>query len=115
FFTHDWHANFDAIFDGRVPSSASVYVCKPSATDSGVAPQDHENLFVLVPVPADPTLGRGGADGAGDAVIEEIADAAITQLGQWAGIPDLAERIVVRHTIGPGDFAADLSAWQGGM
>src|SRR5699024_3540379 len=29
FFTHDWHANFDAIFDGRVPSPASAYVCKP--------------------------------------------------------------------------------------
>ncbi|WP_256841621.1 phytoene desaturase family protein [Ornithinimicrobium cryptoxanthini] len=115
FFTHDWHANFDAIFGGRVPTPASVYVCKPSATDSGVAPKGHENLFVLVPVPADPTLGRGGAHGAGDPVIERVADAAITQVAEWAGIPDLAERIVVRHTIGPGDFAADLSAWQGGM
>lgn len=115
FFTHDWHANFDAIFGGRVPTPASVYVCKPSATDSSVAPHDHENLFVLVPVPADPALGRGGVDGTGGEVIEAVADAAIAQVADWAGIPDLAERIIVRHTIGPGDFAADLSAWQGGM
>ncbi len=115
FFTHDWHANFDAIFEGRVPSPASAYVCKPSETDPTVAPVGHENLFVLVPVPADPGLGRGGRDGAGDAAVEAVADAAVDQVSRWAGVPDLAERVVVRRTIGPGDFAADLSAWRGGM
>src|SRR5690606_40491120 len=78
-------------------------------------PEGHENLFVLVPVPADPGLGRGGADGQGDPAVEAVADAAIRQVADWAGVPDLAERVVVRRTIGPGDFAADLSAWQGGM
>lgn len=115
FFTDDWRANFDAIFAGQVPEPASVYVCKPSATDPSVAPEGHENLFVLVPVPADPGLGRGGADGGGDTAVEAIADAAVAQVAEWAGVPDLAERVVVRHTIGPGDFAADLSSWQGGM
>ncbi|MDO5740758.1 MAG: phytoene desaturase family protein [Ornithinimicrobium sp.] len=115
FFTHDWHANFDAIFGGTVPDPASVYVCKPSATDPSVAPADHENLFVLVPVPADPTLGRGGVDGHGDPQLEAVADAAIAQIALWAGVPDLADRVVVRQTIGPGDFAADLSSWRGGM
>ncbi|GAA5159494.1 phytoene desaturase [Ornithinimicrobium tianjinense] len=115
FFTHDWRANFDAIFAGRVPAPASAYVCKPSATDPSVAPDGHENLFVLVPVPADPELGRGGADGRGDAQIEAVTDAAVAQVAEWAGVPDLADRVVVRHTIGPGDFAADLSAWRGGM
>lgn len=115
FFTDDWHANFDAIREDRMPSPASAYVCKPSATDPSVAPEGHENLFILVPVPADPAIGRGGADGAGDRAVEEAADAAIAQMSSWAGIPDLADRIVVRRTIGPGDFAADLSAWKGGM
>ncbi|MEN3122700.1 phytoene desaturase family protein [Janibacter sp. LM] len=115
FFTRDWRANFDAIFGGRVPRPASVYVCKPSATDTSVAPAGHENLFVLVPVPADPSLGRGGEDGLGDRDVEAIADEAIDQIAQWARIPDLAERIVVRRTIGPGDFATDLLAWRGGM
>lgn len=115
FFTHDWHANFDAIFNGRVPDPASTYVCKPSATDPSVAPEGHENLFILVPVPADPGLGHGGPDGQGSPQVEAVADAAIAQLADWAGIPDLAERVVVRHTIGPGDFAEDLFAWRGGM
>jgi len=115
FFTHDWQANFGAIFEGRVPAPASVYVCKPSETDPSVAPAGHENLFVLVPVPADPGLGHGGPSGQGSAAVEAVADAAIEQIATWAGVPDLADRVVVRHTIGPGDFADDLSAWQGGM
>lgn len=114
-FADDWRANFDDIFGAhtRIPDPASLYVCRPSATDPSVAPAGHENLFVLVPVPADPGLGRGGIDGAGDPRIEAAADSVIGQLATWCGIPDLAERIVVRRTITPGDFAADLGAWRG--
>ncbi len=117
FFTEDWDSNFDAIFGDspRIPDPASIYVCKPSATDSSVAPDGHENLFVLVPVPADAALGKGGSDGAGDNVIEQAASAAIAQISQWADIPDLAERVVVREVLGPGDFASDYHSWKGGM
>lgn len=114
-FTEDWRANFDAIFgpQARIPSPASLYVCRPSATDPSVAPAGFENLFVLVPVPADPALGRGGLEGDGDAAIEAAADRAIAQIASWCDIPDLARRIVVRRTVAPGDFAADLHAWRG--
>jgi phytoene desaturase len=115
FFTRDWDANFGAIRTGTVPDPASVYVCRPSATDPDVAPEGHENLFVLVPMPADPGLGGGGQDGGGDPAVEAIADAAIAQVGRWAGVPDLADRVVVRRTVGPADFARDLGAWRGGM
>ncbi|MEO7058422.1 MAG: phytoene desaturase family protein [Lapillicoccus sp.] len=116
FFTRDWGANFDAVFGDRpqVPDPASIYVCRPSATDDSVAPPGTENLFLLVPVPASPDLGHGGVQGAGDPQVERIADAAIAQVGAWAGIPDLADRIVVRRTIGPADFADDVNAWSGG-
>ena len=116
FFTADWRANFDAIFGERrrVPDPASVYVCAPSRTDPTVAPPGCENLFLLVPVPADVTLGRGGVGGAGDPVVERVADAALDQVAAWAGVPDLRSRVVVRRTFGPGDFEADLNAWSGG-
>ncbi len=116
FFTADWQQNFDDVFGAarRVPDPASTYVCKPSATDPTVAPDGDENVFILVPVPADVSIGRGGLDGGGDPAVEKAADAAIDQLASWAGIPDLRERIVVRRTVGPGDFAADLHAWSGG-
>jgi phytoene desaturase len=114
-FSPEWRENFEAIFGDRprVPSPASLYVCKPSATDDSVAPAGHENLFVLVPIPADPGLGRGGVNGDGDPAIEKAADAVIAQIAQWCGIPDLADRIVVRRTISPGDFAVDLHSWRG--
>ncbi len=117
FFTRDWDANFDAIFGDapRIPDPASIYVCKPSHTDPAVAPVGHENLFILVPVPADPALGHGGAEGTGSPAIERTADAAIAQVSRWAGIPDLESRIVVRQTVGPQDFADQYHSWSGGM
>lgn len=117
FFTRDWEQNFTDIFGEHptVPSPASIYVCKPSATDPDVAPSGDENLFVLVPIPADPGIGAGGADGTGDAQVEQIADAAIEQIATWVGIPDLADRVVVRETVGPADFARNYHSWRGGM
>jgi phytoene desaturase len=115
-FTRDWRASFAALRGARqpVPDPTSLYVCRPSATDPTVAPPGTENLFVLVPVPADPGIGRGGVDAGGDPQVEAIADAAIAQIASWAGVEDLAERVVVRRTIGPRDFVDDVNAWQGG-
>ena len=114
-FTKEWERGFAAIFDEptSVPEPASLYICKPSALDPDVAPEGYENLFVLVPIPADPTIGKGDVDGDGDPRIEAIADRVIGQIADWTGIPDLASRITVRRTVGPGDFAADLNAWKG--
>ncbi|WP_368497961.1 phytoene desaturase family protein [Herbiconiux sp. A18JL235] len=115
FFTKDWKGDFGKIFSDQptVPDPASLYVCRPSATDDTVAPDGMENLFVLVPIPADPSIGHGGVDGEGDATVEHLADTAIAQIADWAGIPDLAERVRVRRTIGPADFADDLNSWKG--
>ncbi len=115
FFARDWAAGFRQIFGDRkrMPDVPSLYVCKPSATDPHVAPPGHENLFLLVPVPADPELGRGGRLGEGDPAIESMADRAIEQAGAWAGAVDLSSRVVVRRTVGPGDFADRFNAWRG--
>ena len=119
-FSEDWSTDFAAVFDGPQPerpldASQSIYVSMPSATEEGVAPPDHENLFVLVPVRADASLGHGSLfRGSGTPAVEAIADAAVDQIAAWAGIPDLAERIVTRHTVGPADFAERYHAWSGG-
>lgn len=109
-FTREWEKGFEKIFGATtsVPDPASIYVCKPSAIDPSVAPEGFENLFVLVPVPADPGIGHGG-----DAHVEALADRVIEQIAAWTGIDDLASRIVVRRTAAPGDFADDLNAWKG--
>jgi phytoene desaturase len=115
FFSADWKRNFDAIFgaDPHVPEAPSLYVCKPSGVDPEVAPDGSENVFVLVPLPADPGLGHGGVDRGGDDAIEGLADSVIAQIASAAGIPDLAERITVRRTVGPADFVDQLNSWKG--
>ncbi|WP_425862238.1 phytoene desaturase family protein [Arthrobacter sp. TWP1-1] len=113
-FTEDWQDNFARITDGRtLDSTTSLYVCKPSATDSTVAPEGSENLFVLIPAPALTRWGKGGYDGAGSPQVEKVADAAIAQVAAWTNTPDLAERIVVRRSYGPADFQDNFNAWQG--
>jgi phytoene dehydrogenase-like protein len=80
----------------RIPDPASLYVCRPSATDVTVAPAGGENLFVLVPMPADPALGHGGVDGAGAPAIEAAADRVIAQIAEWCG-PGPAHRPATRR------------------
>jgi len=117
-YSEDWKRNFKKVFrkaDGKseFPTPASLYLCKPSATDSTVAPAGYENLFVLVPIAPDPSLGAGGVNGSGDAKLEAAADAVIAQISQWCDIPNLADRIVVRRTMGPQDFVTRYNAWSG--
>lgn len=123
-FVDDWDANFEALFDGaELPNPTSIYVCKPSQTDSSVAPEGHENIFILVPVAADVSLGHGDAglvdmaDGSApptaSARVQAIADAAVAQVASWAGVANLEERIVYQRTVGPADFARDFNSWKG--
>ncbi|WP_136518182.1 phytoene desaturase family protein [Cellulomonas telluris] len=116
FFTSDWTANFDAILgtgpssrpqDLRVPEVASAYVSRTTASDPTAAPPGHENLFVLVPFPADPSIGSRPGE------LDAYADRYLDQVGAWAGVPDLRSRVVVRRVVGPADFARDLHAWRG--
>ena len=80
-----------------------------------MAPEGCENLFVLVPVPAEERFGHGDAYGAvASPRVSEIAAAAVAQLADWAGITDLQDRIVVQRTLGPSDFAEQYNSWSGG-
>ncbi|HEY0216046.1 MAG TPA: phytoene desaturase family protein [Cellulomonas sp.] len=119
FFTRDWPGNFDDILgtgrstapgDLRVPGTASLYVSRVTATDPTAAPDGHENLFVLVPFPADASIGAGPD---GRAELDAHADRYLDQVGRWAGVPDLRARVVTRRVVGPADFAGDFSAWRG--
>lgn len=117
-FSKDWTPDFDQVFeqhgqpDGR---SHSIYVSKPSQFDASVAPDGHENLFMLIPVAPDPTIGHWSAYRAvASDTVEKNADAAVDQLAEWAGIPDLKDRIVAWHTVGPADFEGRYHFWSGG-
>ncbi|WP_265520278.1 phytoene desaturase family protein [Oerskovia flava] len=124
FFTRDWPGNFADILGQdtnspvaqlRVPEPASLYVSRTSATDTvdtadPAAPPGHENLFLLVPFPADPDLG---GDVPSRRSLDALADGYLDQVGRWAGIDDLRERVVLRRVVGPAHFADSFSAWRG--
>jgi phytoene desaturase len=105
-FTEDWHQNFSDIFEHDTwPHPASMYVSAPSVTDSSVAPPDHENLFVLIPLPASKILPTPAEQTA-------AADRYIEQLARAIGAPDLKQRLVVRKEFGPAEFSNRFHAWR---
>ncbi|SMY13041.1 phytoene desaturase family protein [Brevibacterium jeotgali] len=118
FFTDAWERDFAQVFGARaggppvatgrglsVPTN--VYVSATSRTDPTTAPAGGENLFLLVPCPADPSLTAGSPE------VERIVDAVLDQVGEWADIPDLRASILTRQVSAPGDHARQWHAWRG--
>ncbi|MBL8160294.1 phytoene desaturase [Candidatus Saccharibacteria bacterium] len=104
-FVDAWRQNFEAIYRDRTfPDPASIYLCKPSATDKTVAPKGHENVFVLVPLPP----GRIPSD----KEQHQLVTTYLRQIANMTGIPDLMERITYQSVFGPGDFSRVFHAWQ---
>lgn len=111
FFSRDWDANFAALNSRQLPPHpASVYVSRTSATDPTVAPPGHEALVMLVPYPADPAVG---ADGASRDMVMDHAERYLTQVGEWASIPNFLPRAKILDVMMPADFESRLAAWQG--
>lgn len=106
FFVKKWEQNFDAIFHTKtLPKPASIYICKPSATDPTVAPKGHENVFALIPLPPGINIS--------DTEKEIISDMYLQQIEKHFKIPDLRDRLVVKDLFWPNDFAEVYNAWQG--
>lgn len=118
FFSADWDPDFDAVFPPsdrpeRSAFSKSLYVSRASATDPSVAPAGYENLFVLVPVPPMHNGILGSLNHTEDPETTVIVDQALELIAQRIGVPDLAKRVVVKHTMATGDFQDMFNAWQG--
>ena len=105
-FVDEWEKNFHDIYTTRHknPDPASIYICKPSASDDSVAPVGHENVFVLVPLPPGAVVE--------DSEINVLADRYLKQIEQMTGIAGLSDRIITRELFGPNDFRTKFHAWQ---
>lgn len=105
FFVDDWRGNFRDIYEDMVvPEHASLYVCNPTKTDPSLAPDGHENLFFLVPIPAGIDLSKDEQ--------QQLAAKSISTFAAAADIPDLESRIVEQHIFGPSDFTEQFNAWE---
>ena len=80
------------------------YVCAPSVTDPSVAPEGHENLFLLVPT----APGMAEDQAACDRIYGQIMD----RLEARTGVP-VREHVVYKRQYAHRQFIADYSAYKG--
>ena len=106
FFENDLDIHVDEIYTEKVwPSAPLFYACCPSKTDSNVAPNGHENLFLLMPI----------AIGIEDT--EELRlkyfDEMIQRLERKTGLSNLKDKIDYQRSYCVKDFKSDYNAFGG--
>ncbi|HAY37687.1 MAG: phytoene desaturase family protein [Rhodothermales bacterium] len=105
YFDVPFNAHADKIYsEPGWPEEPLFYAAAPSKTDDNVAPEGHENLFILVP------LAAGLADNreAQDDIWENILD----RLSETSGIP-IRDHIVYRREYTHANFEVDYNAFKG--
>jgi phytoene desaturase len=99
-----WKSTFrEIVDDGRLMSDPSLLVTRPTATDPGLAPPDHDLLFVLAPCP-NTDVGPIDWPRVGPAYRDEVLG---VLEGRGIGLDGLAGEIEVSRLVTPADWAAD--------
>jgi 1-hydroxy-2-isopentenylcarotenoid 3,4-desaturase len=102
---NDWQVHFDEIFDDpKWPESPSYYVCAPSQSDPTMAPEGHENIFVLVPVASNLDDNEQVRNHYFDKIINHLEDL----IGE-----KIRKHIVVKRIYSHQDFKNDYNAYKG--
>ena len=98
-FSNDPHEEFDFIYrKGEPAPDPTCYVCAPSVTEPGVAPEGGEALYVLVHTP----YLRPDHDW--NVMLPEYREAIIEKLRTAGGMGDINDRIVFEETLTPEDI-----------
>lgn len=106
FFSEDWEQNFANIFDDpQWPEDPSFYICKPSETESDVAPEGNETLFVLVPISPELEYDQEKLENYGDKILDMI--------GSEAEIENFQDRIEVKKYFSIDDFKQRYNSFKG--
>ncbi len=90
----------------HLPDDFSLYLHMPTITDPSIAPEGHENFYVLSPVPhlGSGTDWRVAAKPYRDKIMQFLED---------NYLPDLQENIVAEHYIDPAHFSGTLNSYLG--
>ncbi len=100
-----WDEHFKSLFDKPAwPQDPSYYICCPSKTDSSVAPEGHENVFVLVPVAA----GLPDTEEIRAKYFEKI----LSHIEKTTG-ESIRDNIIYRKTFARNDFISYYNAFKG--
>lgn len=106
FFENELDNHIDCIYiNKKWPAKPLFYACCPSKTDSGVAPEGNENLFLLLP------LAPGIHDE--EHIREKYLDEMLQRIEKHTGESDLASRIEYKRSYCVSDFISDYNAYEG--
>ena len=106
FFENDLDEHIDSIYgDKKWPENPLFYVCAPSKTDSGVAPENCENLFLLMPL----ATGISDNEEKREIYLKKMLD----RIEKHTGINDLQSKIEYKKSYCVSDFMQDYNAYQG--
>ncbi len=106
FFENDLQDHIDSIYQTKKwPSAPLFYACCPSKTDSTVAPEGHENLFLLIPV----AIGLEDTEAGRRSYLTDM----LSRIERHTGIHDLADNIDYCKSYCIADFEKDYNAYGG--
>ena len=106
FFENDLDEHIDCIYGERKwPEKPLFYVCCPSKTDDGVAPEGKENLFLLMPL----AIGINDEESIREKYLNEM----LARIEKHTGISDLASKIEYKKSYCVSDFISDYNAYGG--
>ncbi|MDV3662721.1 phytoene dehydrogenase [Elizabethkingia anophelis] len=106
FFENDLDDHIDCIYgDKKWPDKPLFYCCCPSKTDPGVAPENCENLFLLMP------LALGLEDG--ENIREEYLGKMLLRIEKHTGVKDLVSKVEYKRSYCINDFMSDYNAYGG--
>ena len=106
FFEHDLDEHISDIYeDKKWPEKPLFYACCPSKTDSTVAPEGHENLFLLMP------LAIGMEDK--EEIREKYFHEMIARLEKHTGMQNIVTLIDYKRSYCVSDFVEDYQAYKG--
>ncbi|WP_206853068.1 phytoene desaturase family protein [Candidatus Enterococcus mangumiae] len=109
YFADDFKRNIDDLFeDGRLPEDPSFYLYRPTIMDESLAPENHEGLYVLVPVPE---LSK--YEDWSEAKVQEYRQKVLTLLKEKTDFTDIEEHIVSESYYTPKDFEQHFNAYNG--
>jgi len=106
FFENDLDLHTTEIYDDKKwPTKPLFYVCCPSKTDENVAPENCENVFLLMPV----ATGLNDSEDVREKYFQEMID----RLEKHTGSTDLESKLEYKKSYCIKDFKEDYNAYEG--
>jgi len=106
FFENDLDEHIDCIYgEKKWPEKPLFYACCPSKTDKNVAPENCENLFLLMPL----AIGLDDEEETREIYLKEM----LQRIEKLTGTTDLLSKIEYKKSYCVSDFVSDYNAYGG--